>query len=81
MRENNYQVEFFCRCPVNNIRIHYKLTITTDKMIMVEKLIDRVSAIGEKLHEDLADELVLEFGGQQKLEANHHGVYLQTIRG
>lgn len=54
MRENNYQVEFFCRCPVNNIRIHYTLTITTDKMIMVEKLIDRVSTIGEKLHEDLA---------------------------
>ena len=80
MRENNYQVEFFCRCPVNNIRIHYKLTITTDKMIMVEKLIDRVSAIGEKLHEDLADELILEFGGHQKLEANHHGVFLWTQR-
>jgi hypothetical protein len=81
MRENNYQVEFFCRCPVNNIRIHYTLTIRTDQTIMVEKLVDRVSTLNEKLHEDLADELAAEFGGHQKLEAYHHGVYLWTVRG
>jgi len=81
MKENNYQVGFFCRCPVNNIRIYYMLTIKTDKTILVEKLINRVSSVSEKFHEDLADELFLEFGGYQKLEADHHGVYLSTTRG
>lgn len=77
---NNYKIEFFSKCPVNNIRIHYKLTVKTKNIIMVEQLVDFVSHLDNCLHEDIADKLFNNFGGNQTLEANHHSVFLWTER-
>lgn len=77
---NIYKTTFFVRCPVNDIRICYTLTIKTKSIILVEKLVDYVSNLDKKLHEELADILFSEFKGCQILAAEHHGVFIQTVR-
>jgi hypothetical protein len=77
---NIYKVSFFSRCPTNNIRITYDLTIKTKNIILVEDLINYLTNIDKKFHEDIADELLSVFGGYQTLQAEHHGVFLQTLR-
>jgi hypothetical protein len=66
---NIYKVCFFSNCPTNNIRITYNLTIKTKDKILVENLIDYLAGIDKKFHEDIADDLISVFGGQQILEA------------
>ena len=80
MRENIYTVEFFSKCPVNNIRIHYTLTIKTENMVVVEDLLNAVNSVDKGFHEKIADDLFKIFGGYQTLEAEHHGVYIKTQR-
>ena len=80
MRQNIYTVEFFSKCPTNNIRIHYKLTIRTGNTIVVEDLLASVSSVDKAFHENIADDLFRIFGGHQTLEAEHHGVFIQTER-
>lgn len=80
MRENIYTVEFFSKCPANNIRIHYKLTIKTENTIVVEDLLASVSSLEKAFHENIADDLFRIFGGHQTLEAEHHGVLITTQR-
>lgn len=80
MRENNYQVEFFSWCPVNNIRITYTLNIKTENTIFVEDILKSVNSIDKEFHENIADDLFKVFGGHQTLEAEHHGVYIKTLR-
>lgn len=77
---NTYKTQFFARCPTNGVRITYSLTINAGIVIEAERIIDAVSRIGEGLHEDIADRLLHELGGQQVLKADHHGVHIETIR-
>lgn len=77
---NTYRTQFFARCPANGIRITYNLTISTGLVIEAEKIIDAVERIEEGMHEDIADRLLNELGGQQVLKADHHGVQIETIR-
>jgi hypothetical protein len=49
-------------------------------MIQVEDIIDAVMLLNRGFHEEIADQLHREFGGQQTLTANHHGVSIRTIR-
>ena len=77
---NTYETEFFCRCPKNNIRIKYLLTIQTSEKIMVEAIIEAVDMLMKGFHEDIADELYEKFGGLQTLAADHHGVKITTHR-
>jgi hypothetical protein len=77
---NIYKVEFFARCPTNNVRISYALKIQTHVVIPVEKIVDYVEGIRAGFHETLADELHAAFGGEQTLVAEHHGVVIETIR-
>lgn len=77
---NIYTTEFFARCPVNGARITYTLTIRTAVVIKAEDITKFVDNICEGLHEDIADSLLDRFGGLQRLKAEHHGVYIETIR-
>ena len=77
---NTYETEFFATCPVNQIRISYKLKIKTTKLIKVEEIITSIESITSGFHEEIADKLFAVFEGTQTLVANHHGVKITTIR-
>lgn len=77
---NIYTVNFSAKCPVNGRGIKYRLEVHAGAVLMVEDLRSHVDAIGEGLHEDIADALLAKFGGSQRLEAEHHGVHIKTIR-
>jgi hypothetical protein len=77
---NTYTVEFFAFCPVNNVRIKYELLISTCEVIKAEDIIDEVTLHSRGFHEDIADQLLKVFGGQQWLKAEHHGVHIETHR-
>ena len=77
---NTYTTEFFSNCPTNGIRVQYRLKIETGVMIPVEQIIAVVEGVGDQYHEELADDMLVRFGGRQTLSAMHHGVHIETIR-
>lgn len=77
---NIYTIDFSARCPVNKLGIKYTLEIQTGAVLMAEDLRAHVDGIGQGLHEAIADQLCERFGGSQRLEAEHHGVHIKTIR-
>ena len=77
---NRYRRQFVCRCPVNDQRIFYSLTIETPSQIMVEHINETVEGFESAFHEGLADDLFARFGGTQRLIAHHHGVDIETVR-
>ena len=77
---NTYTTEFFTNCPNNGLRIKYRLRIEKQETIPVEQIIAKVESIAEGYHEDIADDLLLSFGGAQTLVADHHGVNIETTR-
>lgn len=77
---NAYTTEFFANCPNNGLRIKYRLRIETREVIPVEQITAKVESISEGFHEEVADELLLAFGGVQTLVADHHGVTIETTR-
>lgn len=77
---NTYKVEFFCVCPINNIRVKYHLEIITEETIPVEHILDQFKRYDSGFHELIADELHEKFGGKQTLVADHHGVTIETTR-
>jgi hypothetical protein len=77
---NAYTTEFFKTCPNNGLRIKYRLHIETREIIPVEQITAKIETISEGFHEEIADELLVEFGGLQLLTADHHGVTIETTR-
>jgi hypothetical protein len=77
---NAYTTEFFACCPNNGLRIKYRLRIESAEVIPVEQIIAKVDSITEGYHEEIADDLLLSFGGAQMLVAEHHGVMIETTR-
>lgn len=77
---NAYTTEFFTNCPNNGLRIKYRLRIETREVIPVEQITAKVEGISEGFHEEVADELLVAFGGVQTLVADHHGVTIETTR-
>lgn len=78
---NRYKTEFFCECPINNIRIHYFVEIETEEIIAVEELIDYINEHYKSgWHEHIADDLHTKFGGTQTMRADHHSVTITTHR-
>lgn len=77
---NAYIVEFFARCPTNDIRIAYCLRIETQEVIRVESIVDAVDQIRSGFHEAIADDLHAALGGTQTIIADHHGVTIETTR-
>jgi hypothetical protein len=77
---NAYTTEFFSNCPNNGLRIKYRLRIESREIIPVEQITAKVESISEGFHEEVADELLVAFGGVQTLTADHHGVTIETTR-
>jgi hypothetical protein len=78
---NTYETSFFCLCPINNVRVCYRLKITTDAIIAVEELLAHIARWYESgFHELIADHLHEAFGGDQTLVADHHSVIITTRR-
>lgn len=73
-------MSFYVRCPSDKELIKYSLSITTDKTIMVENLIEFVKQIKEDYQESIADSLFKKFGGFSVLSATHQGVTIITTR-
>lgn len=76
---NVYRQYFWATCPRNGRSVDYVLTIETPRTIMVEEIQAAVSRL-RGYHEDFADKLFEQFGGQQKLVAHHHGTDIETRR-
>jgi hypothetical protein len=77
---NTYTAKFWASCPVNGLPIDYTLTIKTGQQIRVESIQERLGQIKEGFHEEIADFLIRSIGGEQVLEAMHHGVHIKTER-
>lgn len=78
---NIYTRKFVASCPNNGEPIIYTLRIETNRMIQVEHIVTATALIKEGFHEQIADQLFNRFGGRQMLEAHHHGVDIETVRG
>lgn len=77
---NIYRAKFTVICPSNQAPISYDVTISVDRMILVEDLYKAFHEIVEGYHEDIADMLFAKFGGHQTIHAEHHGVSITTER-
>lgn len=77
---NQYEVEFFTKCPDNNVRVKYALKVRTPCVLEVDHILTIVTSYVSYRHEALADELHRHFGGTQILTAFHHGVTITTER-
>ena len=77
---NEYEVEFFARCPENGVRIKYTLQIRTHIVVPVENILAATASLTNGYHEAFAERLRDGFGGLQKLTADHHGCRITTHR-
>lgn len=77
---NVYTASFFAKCPVNDEVIKYTIRIETKIRLMVEFIQDQLKNIGPGFHEDIADDMLVRFGGCQIITAMHHGVHIETRR-
>jgi hypothetical protein len=78
---NIYKTSFYCKCPINKIRILYELKIETKEIISVEELLKHIEHwYADGFHELIADHLAESFNGIQTLKADHHSVKITTIR-
>jgi hypothetical protein len=78
---NHYTYRFQSTCPNNKRVIDYVFSLATERMVMVEKIVEECDRLKECFHEKIADTLSKKFGGTQTIEALHHGVHIKTVRG
>lgn len=79
---NTYRVQFVAKCPVNNDRVLYTLTIDHGQTIPAESIVTVISELSRTpmFHERLADRLSVALPGIQRLSADHRGVSIVTRR-
>jgi len=77
---NTYTTKFLLTCIVNQKPVEHFLTISTQRVIVVEELLFFIKNLEPAFHEIIADKLAEKFGGKQTLVANHHGVTISTER-
>lgn len=78
---NIYKTTFSVECPNKPDEwIEYALEIESEDIIMVEHINDRTDVVGAMFHENLADLLYAQIGGNQTMTATHQGVEIKTIR-
>ncbi|MCY1557038.1 hypothetical protein D9M68_938490 [compost metagenome] len=80
LKQNIYRHVFSAKCPNDGELITYKLEIKTAETIMVERIKIFTWAINIGYHEQLADELHREFGGEQRMVAFHQDAEIETVR-
>ena len=79
---NTYTTSWFCKCPVNGIRILYTAKIETTEIIAVEELLAHIDQYyKDGFQELIATDLHEKFGGKQTITADHHSVIITTTRG
>jgi hypothetical protein len=79
LRVNIYRHTFAAVCPSDGELIIYRLEIRSQRMIRVEH-IKSATIIKQGWHEQIADQLAEEFGGDQTITATHQGVEIETVR-
>lgn len=77
---NVYTHRFSAVCPANAQSISYTFKLTTEWLVKVEEIQKTFPDNLTKFHEELADQLYAKFGGEQVLEAWHHGTHIRTQR-
>ncbi len=77
---NKYTYSFNSKCPNNDQFIYYTVTIETEKMIMIEKIVQYCKKFTSAYHEEIADDLIERFGGMQTITAAHKHVKIETVR-
>jgi len=77
---NEYQHTFVATCPNDGDQIIYELVILSPVTIMVEHIKTATALIKKGIHEQIADDLFLSFGGYQELTAIHQGVRIKSLR-
>jgi hypothetical protein len=75
---NIYRFSFFAKCPNDDASIEYYAEIRSERMIMVERINASLPDAG--FHEEIANRLVMELGGEQTITAVHQGVEITTVR-
>jgi|GEM_PF-2519940 len=78
---NIYRYQFVAACPANDEQIVYSLEIHSRDKVMVEHIKTACALHKRGYHEDIADDLHQCFGGLQIINANHHGVDIESRRG
>lgn len=78
---NIYRQRFTVKCPNNDRTVSYRLKLRTSKVIKVEDIQIKCEEFKAAFHEDIADLLLICFGGEQTIKAFHHGTHITTIRG
>lgn len=80
IQENKYTYRFNVKCPNDNKIICYKVKIKTNELIFVEDIVKKCKSIETGFQEDIANQLMMEFGGVQTITAVHNGVSVRTFR-
>lgn len=75
---NTYRYKFSVTCPNDGETIHYKLEMKSERMIMVEDIIDSIRNIGSTYQEEIAGMLFRTFGCSMVLKGSHRGVSVTT---
>ncbi len=78
---NIYSYSFPVVCPNDGENIIFNLSIETKETVYVEHIKAFLSLHRTAFQEVLADKLHTKFGGLQRIEAEHQGVLIVTIRG
>lgn len=77
---NVYRHQFAALCPADGALIVYRLEIRSPTMIHVEHIITATRLIKSGYQEQIADDLLECFGGEQTILGTHQGVEVETIR-
>jgi len=78
--ENCYRYTFVATCPTDGDSVVYTLEILSSKKILVEHIRTAVALQNSGHQEEIADELLRQLGGRQRIVATHRGVEIETWR-
>jgi hypothetical protein len=77
---NIYRHTFTAVCPSDGELIIYRLEVRSPAMIRVEHIKAATAIIKKGWHEQIADRLAEDIGGDQTIIAMHQGVEIETVR-
>ena len=77
---NIYRHTFGAVCPSDGELIIYRLEVRSPAMIRVEHIKAATAIIRKGWHEQIADRLAEDIGGDQTIIATHQGVEIETVR-
>jgi hypothetical protein len=80
LRVNIYRHTFAAVCPSDGELIIYQLEVRASAMIRVEHIKAATAVIKKGWHEQIADRLAEDIGGDQTIIATHQGVEIETVR-